>query len=226
MKGASGRNLGVESRNELSIEWRGRERYAATWERQLELHARRCAGSAGDTLVLVEHEPVITLGRQGNAGNLLLSAEQLQTRGVELFRVERGGDITFHGPGQLVGYPVLGLRELGLSVRALMRGLEQALIDTVGEFGIEAGRIEGLTGVWHAEGKLAALGVAVKGGVSFHGFALNVATDLAYFRMIVPCGIAGRPVTSMSRVLGRGLALEDVRPVCERCFRRVFGYDG
>lgn len=207
----------------LITEWRGRERYAQTWERQLELHTLRRTGQIPDTLVLVEHEPVITLGRHGDPANLLLREESLAQRGVDLHRVERGGDITYHGPGQLVGYPILDLRQRGLSVRDLMRGLEEALIRTVGTWGITAGRIAGLTGVWHDQGKLAALGVAVQGGVSFHGFALNVDPDLSHFQYIVPCGIVGKPVTSMAQVLRQPLKLEEVLPVCVQELQLVFG---
>lgn len=210
----------------LAVEWRGRERYADTWARQLELHALRRAGQAPDTLVLVEHEPVVTLGKQGELSHLMVSEALLSARGVDLHRVERGGDITFHGPGQLVGYPILSLTERGLSVRELMRGLEECLIRTVAGYGISAGRIPGLTGVWCADQKVAALGVAVKGGVSFHGFALNVATDLSYFNLIVPCGITDKRVTSISELAGRAVSLDEVRPLAEGHFREVFGYIG
>jgi lipoate-protein ligase B len=155
----------------LALDWRGRERYALTWTRQLELHSQRRQGAIPDTLVLVEHEPVITLGRQGELANLLLSEERLAALGIDFHRVERGGDITYHGPGQLVGYPIWHLRERGLSVRELMRGLEEALIRTLAHYGVAGGRIEGLTGVWVDGAKVAALGVAVQGGVSYHGFA-------------------------------------------------------
>jgi len=214
----------VDSPNELAVEWRGREAYGATWQRQLELRGLRREGQAGDTLILVEHEPVVTVGRHGDSANLLLPEAQLRQRGVELFHVERGGDVTYHGPGQLVGYPIISLARRALSVRELMRNLEEALIRTVGGFGIAAGREPGLTGVWHESGKLAALGVAVQGGVSFHGFALNVDPDLSYFQLIVPCGIVGRAVTSMAEVLGRPVSLGDVMPVCVRHLRDVFGY--
>lgn len=208
----------------LAVEWRGRERYAATWARQLELHELRRRSACPDTLVLVEHEPVVTLGRQGDAGNLVVSEAMLAARGVELYRVERGGDITYHGPGQLVGYPILSLGERGLSVRELMRSLEECLIRTVAEYGISAGRIAGLTGVWQGEQKVAALGVAVRGGVSFHGFALNVSTDLSYFQLIVPCGITGKQVASIATLCGRSVSVDEVRPLAERHFRAVFGY--
>lgn len=207
----------------LTTEWRGRERYALTWARQLELHAARRAGHVADTLVLVEHEPVITLGRHGDQAHLLLREDALAARGVDLHHVERGGDVTYHGPGQLVGYPIMHLRERGISVRDYMHGLEEALIRTAAHWGIEAGRIAGLTGVWHAQGKIAALGVAVQGGVSFHGFALNVDPDMSHFQMIVPCGIIGKPVACMAQVSGAALTIADVLPVCERELRSVFG---
>lgn len=212
--------------SDLTLQWRGRERYAETWQHQLKLHNERRQGVIGDTLILVEHEPVITLGRQGDPANLLLSEQALADRGVDFHRVERGGDITFHGPGQLVGYPIIDLRARQLSVHGLMRGLEATVIRTVAEFGIRAGRRQGLTGVWLGNRKLAALGVAVKGGVSFHGLALNVCTDLDFFSLIVPCGLSGTEVASIEAVSGGPVTLDDVRPLVERHFRSVFGYAG
>jgi lipoate-protein ligase B len=208
----------------LATEWRGRERYALTWARQLELHSLRRQSAVPDTLVLVEHEPVITLGKQGELAHLLLSEERLAAQGIDFHRVERGGDITYHGPGQLVGYPILNLRERGLSVRELMRGLEEALIRTLAHYGVAGGRIEGLTGVWVDGAKVAALGVAVQGGVSYHGFAFNVEPNLEHFRLIVPCGIMDKPVTSLALLLGRSVELDDVRAHAEREVRGVFGY--
>lgn len=211
---------------QLAVEWRGRERYSTTWQHQLKLHAQRRAGEICDRLVLVEHEPVITLGRQGDLANMLLSEELLAKRGVDFHRVERGGDVTFHGPGQLVGYPIIDLRARGISVRELMRGLEEALIRTVAEYGISAGRQEGLTGVWMGDNKLAALGVAVRNGISFHGFALNVATDLRFFEMIVPCGITDKRVASISSVTGNNISIDDVLRHVLQHFVAVFGYSG
>jgi lipoate-protein ligase B len=213
-------------RDELTVEWRGRERYAETWDYQLRLHAERRQGAIDDTLILVEHEPVITLGRQGDPANLLLNEQALADRGVDFHRVERGGDITFHGPGQLVGYLIIDLRARQLSVHDLMRGLEEALILTVAEYGISAARQEGLTGVWLGELKLAALGVAVRGGVSYHGFALNVCTDLDFFSLIVPCGLTGKQVTSVAQVSGRAVVVEDVRLTAARLLAATFGYTG
>lgn len=211
---------------ELTVEWRGRERYAQTWDHQLKLHAERRQSAIGDRLILVEHEPVITLGRQGDAANLLLSEQALADRGVDFHRVERGGDITFHGPGQLVGYPIIDLRARQLSVHDLMRGLEEALIRTVADYGINAGRQEGLTGVWQGDLKLAALGVAVRGGVSYHGFALNVCTDLDFFSLIVPCGLSDKQVTSIAQLSGRAVTVDDVRPLVARRLATAFGYAG
>jgi lipoate-protein ligase B len=202
-----------KAQSHLSIEWRGREDYAATWARQLELHAQRAAGEIGDTLVLVEHDDVITLGRHGELAHLLAPAEQLAAQGVELHRIERGGDITYHGPGQLVGYPIVSLRERGLSVHQYVTALEEALIGVAAHFGIDAQRVPGLNGVWVGDDKLAAIGVAIRRGVSYHGFALNVSTDLARFGLIVPCGIVGRGVTSLGTLLARDVTLAEVVPV-------------
>jgi lipoyl(octanoyl) transferase len=209
----------------LTVEWRGRERYAATWARQLELHAQRAAGKVPDTLVLVEHDDVVTLGKHGEESNLLIDTQALTDAGVDLHRIERGGDITYHGPGQLVGYPIVSLRERGLSVHQYVAALEEALIGVARHFGLAAKRVPGLNGVWVGpegrENKLVALGVAVRKGVSYHGFALNVSTDLSRFNLIVPCGIVGRGVTSLSIELGRVVALDEVRGVVvqelERC---------
>jgi lipoyl(octanoyl) transferase len=210
----------------LAVEWRGRERYSATWQYQLVLHQRRRAGETGDTLILVEHEPVVTLGRHGESRHLLVSEQELATRGVDLHRVERGGDVTFHGPGQLVGYPIIDLRSRGLTVRELMRGLEEALMRTVAEYGLQAERKPGLTGVWVGAAKVAALGVAVKGGVSYHGFALNVHTDLSAFALIVPCGIRGKEVASIAALTGREVPLDEVRPLAVRHLVEVLNYSG
>ena len=207
----------------LHVEWRGRERYGITWDRQLELHAARRAGQAPDTLVLVEHEPVITLGKHGESANLVVSEDYLRSRGFDFHRVERGGDITYHGPGQLVGYPVLSLRDHQLTPREYVNRLEQVLIDTVAEYGIETARVHGMTGIWHGDQKVAAIGVAIRGGVTFHGFALNVNPDLSHFSLIVPCGITDRRVSSIAELSGADPGLATVRDVCVRQFERVFG---
>jgi lipoate-protein ligase B len=213
---------GVPTSGRFEVEWRGRERYAATWERQLQLHAARRTGEVPETLVLVEHEPVITLGKRGESANLMVSEEHLRSRGFDLHRVERGGDITYHGPGQLVGYPILSLRDHGLTPREYVNRLEQVLIDTVAGYGIETARVHGMTGIWHGDQKVAAIGVAIRGGVTFHGFALNVNPDLSHFELIVPCGITGRRVSSIAELSGSDPGLDGVRETCTRQFERAF----
>jgi lipoate-protein ligase B len=151
-----------------------------------------------------------------------VSEDHLRSLGFEFHRVERGGDITYHGPGQLVGYPIFNLRELGLSPREYVHLLEQVLIDTVAEFGVATERVQGMTGIWHGEDKVAAIGVAVKGGVSFHGFALNVNPDLSHFGLIVPCGISGRQVSSIAALTGSDPGLDRMSDVCIARFEQLF----
>jgi lipoate-protein ligase B len=212
---------------ELLVEWRGREAFDATHSYQLEQHRLcRCTPEeASDRLVFVEHDPVITLGRQGDLANLPGGEASLIAAGIDFRRIERGGDVTYHGPGQLVGYPIMRLRQRGLSLREYMRGLEEALIRSLEAYGLAGARIPGLTGVWVEGRKLAAIGIALQGGVTYHGFALNVVPELRHFGYIVPCGIADRPVGSMSQLLGETCpALDAMRATVEREFRAVFGY--
>lgn len=203
--------------------WRGREAYDATWDFQRACHGalRANPDSEPERLIYVEHEPVVTLGRQGELANLPGGEPALAVAGIALRRIERGGDITYHGPGQLVGYPILNLRRRGLSLRGYLRGLEQALIRTLAGYGLPGEVIPGLTGVWVEGQKLAAIGVAVQGGVSWHGFALNVAPDMAHFGLIVPCGISDCPVGSMASLLGTAAcpALDTVRRAADRELR-------
>lgn len=184
--------------------------------------ADRKAGRAGDRLILVEHPPVVTLGRLADEANIRLPREALLARGVEVYDVERGGDVTYHGPGQLVGYPIIDLKRAGLGVHEYLRLLEETIIETAAGFAIEAFTRKGLTGVWTCQGKLAAIGVAVSRWISYHGFALNVETDLAGFDSIVPCGLAGERVTSMRRILGRPVDMAAVkRAVADILARRL-----
>ena len=170
--------------------------FAAAWDRQRALAERRKAGQFPDQLLIVEHPPVITMGRNGHDENLLEPPERLAGLGIGFERTDRGGDVTFHGPGQIVGYPILDLREWKRDVGAYLRALEQLLIDTLADFGLVAQRWPGKTGVWIDGRKVAAMGVHLSRWVTTHGFALNLDTDLSYFRHIVPCGLA-LPVTSM-----------------------------
>jgi lipoyl(octanoyl) transferase len=188
----------------------GRVAYATAlaWQRETARAVR--AGTAPETLFLLEHAPVVTMGRRATGEHVLLPAEELAARGVELVETDRGGDVTYHGPGQVVGYPILDLRRRGLGPHTYLRFLEGVLIDVLAGFGVEGFRDPAYTGVWTAQGKIAAMGIRVSGGVSLHGFALNVCTDLSGFGLIVPCGIQGRAVASMDRVLGRPVAVDEV----------------
>ena len=175
----------------------GRIRYGDALAIQQRLAADRKQGLVPDHLLLLEHPHVITMGRNGHAENLLASGEVMERSGIEYYPTDRGGDVTYHGPGQLVGYPILDLRDWKRDVGAYVRALEQTIIDTLAEYGIEAGRIPKLTGVWVGERKIAAIGVHLSRWVTSHGFALNVSTDLSYFQYIVPCGLT-KPVISMA----------------------------
>jgi lipoyl(octanoyl) transferase len=203
-----------------TLDW-GRTGYALGWKQQDELVARRNAGEVGDTLVFTEHEPVFTLGvRRGAGENLLWNEAELQRRGIEVVQTNRGGDITYHGPGQIVGYPVVNLAPRK-DLHAYLRFIEQVLINTVGTFGLAGDRRAGKTGIWLGPRKIAAIGVAVKKWTTYHGFALNVNTDLAPFSGIVPCGITDGTVTSMQLELGRELDLAEVRRVLAAEFWRL-----
>jgi lipoyl(octanoyl) transferase len=234
----------------------GRVPYALGLKIQAELVAARKSGQINDTLVLLEHGPVITLGRNAKAAHVVSGREELAARGVEVFECDRGGDVTFHGPGQLVGYPIFDLvgHTPRIGVVEYLRRIEEALIRTCAAFGIAAGRVQGLTGVWtggelrnsvsaeapnsganqqfhnfavsqfrNQERKLAAIGVHISRGVTSHGFALNVNTDLDYFQLIVPCGISDRAVTSMQRELGPAPDMTEVAEATARSFGKVFG---
>ena len=198
----------------------GRLDYADALAAQQRLVAERKEGLTCDHLLLVEHPHVITLGRNGRMENLLASDDVLSRAGISFFPTDRGGDVTYHGPGQLVGYPILDLREWRRDVGAYVRALEQSIIDTLADYGITAGRIPGLTGVWVGERKIAAIGVHISRWVTSHGFALNVTTDLSYFQYIVPCGLT-RPVTSMA-ALGARATVADVGRTLAAHFGRIF----
>jgi len=194
--------------------------YGPALELQQELIAARKQGTAPDHLLLLEHPHVITLGRNGHLENLLASAEIMERAGISYFPTDRGGDVTYHGPGQLVAYPILDLREWHRDVGAFVRAVEQTIIDTLADYGIEAGRIPKLTGVWVDGRKIAAIGVHISRWVTSHGLALNVSTDLSYFQYIVPCGLT-KPVTSMAQ-LGVRVTLEEVSRNLAAHFGRVF----
>jgi lipoyl(octanoyl) transferase len=194
----------------LTVERLGTVAYQPAWDLQDELAAQRRQRRIGDRLLLIEHFPVYTVGRGGDEANLLASPDRLRSLGAELVRVDRGGDITFHGPGQLVAYPIVELRD-PLDLRRYVRTLEAAVIETAAAFGVKAGRLDGLTGVWVDEQrKIAAIGVRVRRGVTTHGLALNVNTDLGWFDEMIPCGIRGKGTTSLAHELGRSVSMEAV----------------
>lgn len=194
---------------------------ALAWQR--ELVAQRSIGVIGDTLLLLQHPPTITLGRKSHAEHVLVPADVLAQRGVALVESDRGGDATYHAPGQLVGYPILKLSRHGGDVVRYIRNLEEVLIATLATYGISAGRVEGLTGVWVGDEKIAAIGVRLSSsGVTSHGFALNIAPDMAGFAQIIPCGIRDRGVTSLEHVLGWAPPRDEVAARVVRSFEQVF----
>ena len=196
----------------------GHRPYQEVWDLQKEMQAKRINTEIEDTLILVEHEPVYTLGKNADENHLLQNRDE----SVGVFQIERGGDITFHGPGQLVGYPILDLSNYKKSVSWYMRTLEQVTIDVLDEIGIEAKRREGLTGVWVGDEKIAAQGVRISRWVTMHGFALNVNTDLSFYDGIIPCGIFDHGVTSIEQLLGEKQDMETVKQVVIKKFNQHF----
>jgi len=218
----------------ISVVQLGRVDYATGLKLQHTLVDLRKTGQIGNTLLLLEHSPVITLGRNAKRANVLVSEDQLARAGVEIFECDRGGDVTYHGPGQLVGYPIFDLRGFTPRLGAVefVRKLEEALIRTCADFGVATHRVRGMTGVWtlRNEAKIAAIGVHISRGVTSHGFALNIGTDLGHFKLIIPCGIGNKPVTSLDAALCAAypgiavtpLGLDEVSESVARNFARVF----
>ena len=206
----------------LHVRRLGRVRYTDALDLQARLVRERRAGAIPDTLLLLEHDPVFTLGRNARRENLLLSEEALHERGFDVFETGRGGDVTYHGPGQVVGYPILDLSPDRQDVHRYVRDLEEVMIRTCADYGVEAGRVAGLTGVWVGADKIGAIGVRISRWVTSHGFAYNVSTDLAAFDLIVPCGIRGRGVTSLALLLGREAPLAEVEDRLATHFAALF----
>ena len=210
---------------QLRTRWLGRLAYVEAWDLQRAFHEGRVQGrSVDDYLLLVEHPPVFTIGRNGDAANLLADRSEVLAKGAEVHHVDRGGDITFHGPGQLVGYPILEL-DNPKQIVPYVRKLEQVLIRTLSEFGVDGWTEDGLTGVWTVKGKVAAIGVRVSRRVTMHGFALNLQPDMGYFEMMNPCGISDRKVTTLSDLAGRKVSIEEAIEALLPHFEEVFGYE-
>jgi lipoyl(octanoyl) transferase len=209
----------------LHLEQLGLVDYASALELQRDRVAQRKAGTIPDTLLLLEHPHVYTLGRNARPENMLVSAEWLASRGAQVFPTDRGGDVTYHGPGQLVGYPILDLTRHRRDISWYMRSLEEVFIRTARDWGIEAGRAPGAPGVWVGNDKLTAMGVHLSRWVTSHGFAMNVNTDLSYFQWIVPCGLRDKGVTSLAKLLGHTLDMDEVAERVVEHFGAVFGME-
>jgi len=205
--------------------WLGSVAYRQAWDLQRSLVEQVRAGEAPDTLLLLEHPHVYTMGRKGTAEHLLWDEAERERRGVDLVWSDRGGDATYHGPGQLVGYPILDLARHRLDLLVYLRTLEASLINYLAELGLVGGAVPGLTGVWVGDAKVGAIGVKFNGGVVSHGFALNLTTDLDYFEGIVPCGIADKKATSVERLLGERLGTETAANRYAQHFARSFGVE-
>lgn len=212
---------------QLHVQRLGTIRYREGLDIQHSLVEERRLGKIPDQLLLLQHPHVLTLGARGDGGrsHIVATDERLGELGVEVFETGRGGDVTYHGPGQIVGYPILDLRPDRCDVHRYVRDVEEVLIRTVRDYGFEAGRIKGLTGVWVGAEKIAAIGIRISRWISSHGFAFNVATDLNFFHLIVPCGISDRGVTSLEKLLGRPVPIEEVEDRIDDHFRAVFGYN-
>ncbi len=196
--------------------------YAEAHRVQKELQSKRIAGEIGDTVLLLEHPPVLTMGRSAKEQHVLAPREALEARGISVHHVGRGGDVTYHGPGQLVAYPIIDLKPDRKDVRKYVSSLEEAMIRSCAEFGLTAARVEGLNGAWIGDRKVGAVGVRISRWVTMHGLALNVNSDLRHFEMIVPCGIADKGVTSLCSELGRPVHVSDVIEPLARHFAKLY----
>ena len=210
--------MDLKGNQKILIQDLGFKKYESTLSLQKKLQEQKIAGDTQDTLILVEHEPVYTLGKNANRHHLLQSRD----KSVEIHKIERGGDVTFHGPGQLVGYPILDLRNYKKSVSWYMRTLEELTIRVLKEFDIKGNRIKGLTGVWVKNKKIAAQGVRISRWVTMHGFSLNVCPDLSFYDGIIPCGIFNYDVTSMEECLKKKLSMEKIKNAVSQIFLELF----
>ncbi len=203
----------------------GRTKYADAWELQRRIFSARLEKRIGDILLFTEHEPVFTLGKGADENHLLANESELNENKIDMFRIDRGGDVTFHGPGQIVGYPIIDLNQHYLDIHRYLREIEEVIIRSLDEYGIAAGREKEFTGVWVKGEKIGALGVKVSRWITMHGFALNVNTDLSFFDRIIPCGIFHKGVTSLQQILGRNIDLHDVREKLVKHFATLFSFE-
>lgn len=204
----------------------GVEPYKKIWDYQYQLFNLRLENKINDAFILLEHSHVYTLGKVARREHLLISPQKLAEEKIDLFEIDRGGDITYHGPGQIVGYPIIKLDELYQDLHRYLRELEEVIILTLKEYGVEGYRIPGLTGVWVNNEKVAAIGIKVSRWITMHGFAFNINTDLSYFHKIIPCGIKDRGVTSLQKILERKIDIEEVKEILINHFLRIFNYQG
>ena len=209
--------------NKLNVVNLGLTDYKSAWDLQRYIFDLRTQNKISDVLLLTEHHPVYTLGKSSDDNHLLANNDELKSAGVEVFHIDRGGDVTYHGPGQLVGYPILDLNNYYLDIHRYLRDLEEVIIRTLAEYGINANRDTNFTGVWVGNEKIAAIGVKVGHWVTMHGFALNANTNLSYFERIIPCGIFHKGVTSIERLLGHQVLLDEVSRFIVKHFENVFG---
>jgi lipoyl(octanoyl) transferase len=211
--------------NQLFVVNLGRTRYAETWELQKRIFSARQEQRIGDILLLTEHEPVFTLGTGSDENNLLANEQELSDKKIDMFWIDRGGDVTFHGPGQIVGYPIIDLNLHYNDIHRYLRDLEEVIINVLDEYGIRGEREKEFTGVWIKNEKIAALGVKVRNWITMHGFALNVGTDLSFFDRIIPCGIFHKGVTTLHNVAGKTIAIADVQHHIIKHFAKIFSFE-
>jgi lipoyl(octanoyl) transferase len=209
--------------NKLISTYLGRTDYKEIWDLQKQLFELRAENKIPDILLLNEHNHVYTIGKSGNGNHLLASEDELRATGAEVFYIDRGGDITYHGPGQIVGYPILDLNNYYLDTHKYLRDVEEVLILTLKDFQIHGTRSDGMTGVWVGNNKIAAIGVKISRWITMHGFAFNVNTDLSYFDRIIPCGIFHKGVTSLQQVLNRTVDISEINHSIIKNFEKVFG---
>jgi lipoyl(octanoyl) transferase len=211
----------------LNVVFLGKCNYEKALEIQYSILEKRQKQEIGDTLILVEHPPVITIGRGGDAANIVASKEYLETMGVDVIHTNRGGDVTYHGPGQIVGYPIVSIKDLNMGIRDFVYNLEEIFIHLLKDkYNIEAGRYPEYTGVWIGNQKITAIGLAVKRGITMHGFAFNVNTNLKHFEFIVPCGITDKEVTSVEKLIDREADFHELNKSVLEYYCKVFKYEG